>query len=147
MKHHQHTVNAALAIVVALSSSSTLAQTQSSSSSGQETRSIPIEECAVQKKIERKNSCLGTGVNGHPARDIYVHIYNRCTKEIGVKQCFEYPNGKIANRSEKIKPLETEELYRCTQRIDKNNRLEAKPTKRFVYDPKQTTSYKFKCKE
>ena len=110
---------------------------------------MPIEKCAVQKKYERKASCLGTGLNNDPARDPQIYFYNQCASKIGVKQCFSYPNGKVADSSETIKPGQTKRIYECTQSTNPGvsgaRRMEPKPTNYFVYDPENDSSYRYKC--
>ena len=110
---------------------------------------IPLEECVVLQKHERKSTCLGTGLNNDPARDPQLYFYNQCTKKIGVKQCFVFPNDKVAYSTETIKPGETERLYKCTESTNPGvlgaKRMEPKPTGYFVWDPESGSSYQYQC--
>ena len=77
---------------------------------------VPLIECAVQEKYERKSTCLGTGNLNDPARDPQVYFHNKCTTKIAVKQCFSFPNGTVVDSTETIKPSQTKRLFTCTKK-------------------------------
>ena len=39
---------------------------------------------------------MGTGLYDDPARDPWLYFINQCTTDIAVKQCFQFPNGKVS---------------------------------------------------
>ncbi|EWH07395.1 hypothetical protein AT00_03670 [Pseudoalteromonas lipolytica SCSIO 04301] len=110
---------------------------------------IAIDKCAVLKSQEKKSSCLGTGLNNDPARDPQLYFYNQCDTKIAVKQCFLFPNGNVVDAIEYIKPGVTRRIYKCTEssnpKVQGSPRMEPKPTKYFVFDPANDSSYKYKC--
>ncbi len=109
---------------------------------------VPLIECAVQEKYERKSTCLGTGNLNDPARDPQVYFHNKCTTKIAVKQCFSFPNGTVVDSTETIKPSQTKRLFTCTKKANPNvpgPNMEPIPTKYHVWDPETDSGYKYKC--
>ncbi|WP_395378132.1 hypothetical protein [Marinicella sp. W31] len=118
-----------------------------------EPETMPIEDCAVYVKVVKSKSCMGTGANNDPARDLSVYYSNQCTKNIALKQCFLFPDGRTSNDTETIKPGKTQKFFVCTKMGtvlnggSSDKRQQPKFNGYFVWDPEVSSSYKYKCKE